>query len=537
MKRLFSLILALLLVSSFIMGGCINPDPVDKPYPPSKKDTLTIYNYGDPYTLNPVLINDIISASYAIQIFSGLMAYNNQGQLVGDLASSWEVSSDGLLYTFRLHRNIYFHDGNRMLPEDIKFSWTYALFPATGSHMAYSYLGNIVGSDEVYWGITNDLVGVTIIDAYTLQVRVKEASSYFLAGLAYPCTFVVSAKQMVEQGVHWLEKPVGTGPYRIVEKYWGSYFLLERFDDYYGAKASIKYIKFITEIGRRSVEMFQNGEVDIARFSSLYLDMVMDSYGTLRNQVHSFEQLQVSYLAFCIDKAPFDDPLVRQAFCQAIDIEKLAATVFRGDGTAATGLVPHGIFGYNGASIPYAFDPQAALSLIAKSRYGSVANLPTIYLTIIGRDPVVADAVLAIADQWQTNLGVKVEILVMENSDFYQNLSKINANVILFGWMADYAHPQNFLDVLLSSGGAMNLGNYQNSSYDALINQANKTLDLNQAYALYREAEALALTDCAVMPLLFGHTTLLVSNDLLGLEVGFFGIPVLNTVYFRETTS
>ena len=533
MKKLFSVLFVLVVSLSLFAGGCSNNDTENKPIRPYNTDSLSIYYY-DPTTLDPALVSDIVSASYVIQIFSGLVTIDGEGQVVGDMAHSWDITEDGLLYTFHLRPDIYFHDGRLLTSYDIVFSWVRALHPTTGSHMAYTYLGNIVGADEVSAGSANDLDGVNVIDSLTLQVRIKEASSYFLAGLTYPCAFVVSAKQMQEEGVNWILKPIGTGPYMVMENYYGHHISLQNFDGFYGQKASIKNVEFITQPNKRAVEMFASGEVGITYFSSLYFDMVMDSYGTLRHEVMEFDRLQTTYLAFGVNKAPFDDYLVRQAFSMAIDINKLAETVYRGCGESASGFVPYGIFGYDGALSPYSFNPQAALNLIAQSSYGSVANLPTIYLTVAGRGPSVDTALLAIADQWQTNLGVEIEILVLESTDFYNADDSSNANVFYFQWLADYAHPQNFLDILLSSYGAVNVGGYNSTEYDDLIYMANTATDLASSFALYKQAETLALTDAVVVPLLFGNSLLLVDKNLDGFEISLFDLPILNAVSYRE---
>ena len=529
MTKLSSFVLLVIVFLSCILGGCTQTAIEDNPSRPYHTDRLNIY-YSDPGTLDPAIVTDLVTCSYLIQIFSGLVTVDAKGQIIGDMAYSWDVSPDGLIYTFYLHPDIFFHDGTRMTPEDIKFSWIRALHPTTNSRIAYSYLGHIVGADAVAAGLSLDLVGVTVIDNQTLQVQIKEASSYFLAGLAYPCAFVVSAKQILTEGVNWVGRPVGTGPYQIMENYYGSYITLKSFSQFYGPQATIENIKFITEPNRRTVEMFESGEVDITHFSSLYLDKVLDSYGFLRQQAHQFERLTVWYLAFCVDKAPFDDPLVRQAFSMAIDIDKLAATVYRGYGVAATGFVPNGIFGYEGALWPYTFDPQAAKDLIAKSKYDSVENLPTIYLACSEASSELA----AIVDQWQTNLGVKVEIVVLETTVFYDGQANLNSNVLYYGWGADYAHPQNFLEILLSSDGAFNLGHYHNASYDTLIKMANAATDPLVSFALYQQAEAMALDDAAVLPLFFSNSYILVNKNLQGYEAGLFDIPVLNTVSYRE---
>jgi len=530
-KKIFAVILVLVLAMSLVFTACSNDEyNKDRPH---HTDTIRVY-YGDPASLDPALCTDIVTAGYMIQMYSGLVSTNAKGQTIGDIAQSWQISADGTVYTFNLRQNVFFHNGHALTAADFKWSWERALWPGTGSKMAKSYLGHIVGADDILAGTTTDLSGARVLDNYTLQVTIKEPLSYFLAGLAYPVAFALDQKQINSDPVHWIEKPAGTGPFALVSWLYGQKVSFQRFDDFYGQKASIKNLEFITA-GDRYVEMFEDGLVNITQiFTIVYMDKVLDPYGPFISQLQEFSELYLFYLAFNQNEAPFDDPLVRQAFAMALDINKVVSTALRGMGHVASGIVPDGIAGYDGAIFPYKFDIAAAKELLAKSSYGSAENLPVIYLTINGSGNILKQEILAIAAQWEENLGVKVRILQLESLGPYGNTSDIQGNILVYAWLADYAHPQNFLEILLASYASNNVGQYNNVAYDELIRLANSAASQAESYALYKQAEALAMQDLAVIPILFGSTYVLVDKNLNGYEQGICDLPVFNTIEYKS---
>ena len=155
--------------------------------------------WSDPPTLDPALVTDTTSAGLVVEIFSGLVSINTNLQLIPDLAQSWEISEDGLVYTFRLRPDAKFHDGKPVTAHDFKWSMERAANPKTASPVAQTYLGDIVGVDDVVDGLTTDIRGVRVIDDLTLRITIDAPKAYFLAKLTYPTAYVLD-QETVELG-------------------------------------------------------------------------------------------------------------------------------------------------------------------------------------------------------------------------------------------------------------------------------------------------------------------------------------------------
>ncbi len=171
---------------------------------PASKYDLNLWDSG-PLTLDPAISSEMSSHIYVMQIFSGLVKFDTQLKPVPDIAESWNISDDGKTYTFKLRKDAKFHDGRPVTAADIKYSLERACNPDTNSQTASTYLGDIVGVQDVLAGKTRDLAGVKVIDDYTLEITIDAPKAYFLSKMAYPTAFVVDKKN-VESGTELVAK-------------------------------------------------------------------------------------------------------------------------------------------------------------------------------------------------------------------------------------------------------------------------------------------------------------------------------------------
>ena len=169
--------------------------------------------WADPPTLDPHLTGDTTSAGVVVEIFSGLVSINTDLALVPDIAQEWQVDDTGMVYTFTLRDNVTFHNGKKVTAEDFKWSIERAASPALASHLADTYLNDIIGAEEYIDGDADSIEGVQVIDERTLQITIDAPKAYFLAKLSYPTAFVLD-RETVESGGRnwWVENAVGTGP-------------------------------------------------------------------------------------------------------------------------------------------------------------------------------------------------------------------------------------------------------------------------------------------------------------------------------------
>ena len=201
------------------------------------RDTLILRD-SDPSTLDPAMARETGSMGYIMQIFSGLVAFDDNMSLVPDMAESWETDNTNTVYTFHLRQGVTFHDGGPVTADDFKYSWERACDPATGSQTAGTYLNDIIGAAEMLAGSAQEIVGVQAVDGHTLRVAIDQPRAYFLSKLAQPVAFVVD-RQNVDNGQGWWREPNGTGPFKLNGWESGELLLLERNELYYREKAKV----------------------------------------------------------------------------------------------------------------------------------------------------------------------------------------------------------------------------------------------------------------------------------------------------------
>ena len=518
MTKALYLILLLLFLGSLLMVGC-----------QSVRETSELNLYGiDPITLDPAVSGEMLSHEYILQIFGGLIRLDDSLVPVPDIAERWEVSVDGRTYTFYLRSDVKFHDGRPVKAADFKYSWDRACHPDTGSFTAATYLGDIVGVMEVLAGQTREISGVRIIDDYTLQVTIDVPKSYFLSKLTYPVAFVVDENEVVSGG-EWWRQPNGTGPFQLKEWEKESRLVLEKNELYYGETAKVGSIAFQLW-GGVPMNLYETGEIDVAMVSLLYIDKVIDRAGSFYSELDIVPELSFSYIGFDHNRPPFDDVNVRRAFSQAIDKDKLVSLVFKDMVQRADGILPPGMPGFNEKLFGLDYDVAAAKESLAASRYGSVLGLPPITITTSGWGGLISNELEAVIQEWRQNLGVEIEVRQLEPSRFMYHLKQEKDEMFYIGWVADYPHPQDFLDILFHSGVDNNYGEYGNLEVDALLERAGVGLDNDLILALYREAEQQLVVDVACIPLWFGQNYVLVKPYLSGYDLNPMGFAMLNKV-------
>jgi len=533
MKKTLYILLSAVVLVSLLMSGCwlLHPEeqpPVEPPpIVPGEGGVLNLYGI-DPWTLDPAVSSEMTSHEYIMQLFSGLVCLDDNLEPAPDIARDWDISSDGTTYTFYLRDDVMFHDGRGVKAGDFKYSWERACDPATGSQTAAAYLGDIVGVSEVLAGETREISGVSVTGDYTLEVTIDAPKSYFLSKLTYPTSFVVDSTN-VASGGEWWRHPNGTGPFKLNQWEENSSLVLERNELYYGELAKVDFVNFQLW-GGVPMNMYETGEIDATAVSMAYIDKVTDERGPFYQDLITAPELSFYYIGFDTTKPPFDDVNIRRAFSQAIDKDKLVSLVYRDMVEAADGILPPGMPGYNEDLVGLDFDVAEARELIANSRYGDVSNLPPITITTAGWGGLISSDLEAIVYEWRQNLGVEVEVRQLEPQRFLYHLMEERDEMFDMGWIADYPHPQDFLDILFHSGTENNYGQYSNPEVDALLQMANVEPDSEASLGLYQQAEQLLVDDAACLPLWFGENYVLVKPYVSGYELNPMGTAMLNTV-------
>lgn len=491
---------------------------------------------GDPITLDPACAADIESANYIYEIFSGLVGYDKDLQLIPDIAERWDLSDDGTVYTFHLRTNVLFHDGSRRVTaDDFKFSMERALHPDTQSLVADVYLDDIVGAAEYAKGDAQDVSGIKVIDPDTLELTIKAPDPVFLPKLTYPTAFVVDKNQTEGQScfeASWTFRANGTGPFELSEWDLGNAITLTPNQDYYlDPRPSLSKVTFVLS-GGSSFTMYQNDEIDVTGVGKDNVESVRDPNNPLNAEYHTSTSLSLSYIGFNVDKAPFDDPDVRRALAMAIDKTFLTENLYKGLLQPADGILPPEMPGYNPDLQGIPFDAKAAKDLLDST--GKKDELNGTKVLTAGQGAAPDDVLQAITAMWQQNLGVDIQI---EQEDFGLLQSDLNDkkfDMFSIGWIADYPDPQNFLEIKFHGDSSNNDTGYANADVDSLLDQAAGEADTQKRFALYQQAEQIIVDDEPWIPLFYGTSSILVKPDVQGYEAAPFAIPNLRYVSIRN---
>ena len=431
-------------------------------------------------------------------IFEGLVTFNPNLEVVPALASGWDVSTDGTVYTFHLQPNAIFHNGKPFTAEDVVYSWQRAANPETQSDTVMTYLSDIVGVKEMHEGKADSISGLKVIDEHTLQVTIDAPKPYFLYKLIYPTANIVD-RDNVESGNEWYRTPNGTGPYVLTR--WESMVTMvyERFEDYYGDKPSIPMVVFNLYSGD-DFRLYEEGSIDIAGVYDYNVERVSDPSEPLSKELLSGVSLCTSYVQFDVTKAPFDDVKVRQAFSLAFDKEKYLDVILMNTDVAAKGIYPPALPGFSQELQGFDYDPDLARQLITDSKYASVDAFPEIVISTSGYGSYADSLVSALSDMWQKNLGVEITVRNLDPNTFYEQSSQQDyGQVTTTGWCADYPDPENFADVLFHTGAEMNKGSYSNPELDRILEQARVEPDVTKRIDLYQQAEKIIVEDAPVL--------------------------------------
>tara|TARA_B100001167_G_C16772957_1_gene308661 strand:+ start:191 stop:1780 length:1590 start_codon:yes stop_codon:yes gene_type:complete len=492
--------------------------------------------WSDPPTLDPHLTSDTTSSGLVVEIFGGLVTFDTDLNLVPDLAESFEISADSLTYTFIIRDTAVFHDGKPVTSSDIKWSLERAANPDTASPVAETYLGDIIGVEDVLDGVTDQISGVTVIDDRTIQIKIDSPKAYFLQKLTYPTAYVLDRENVESGGRNWTDYPNGTGPFKLIEYKIGERLILERHDSYHLGAAGLKRIQ-MNLAGGSSMAMYENDEIDITGVGLFDLERIKDPSDPLHSDlVVANPSFSISYVGFNAQQPPFDDPKFRQALNHAVDKELIAREVLADLVVPAYGILPPGFPGHNEKLVGLKHDPVLAKKLLSESQYADPSNRPRIVVTIPGSGGTPNLDLEVIINMWQDVLGVEVEIQQVEWATYLRDLDRQKFQAFAgLGWEADYPDPQDFLDILFHTESENNNGAYSNVQVDSILEAARVEVDVVKRMDLYRQAEESIVADAAWLPLWFaGERHLLIKPYVKGYVITPMIVPKMRHVYIED---
>lgn len=495
-----------------------------------RAETLLFLGYDpEPEDLDPALCQGSAD-DYIGLLYGGLVRLSPEVQIVGDLADSWTMSPDGLVYTFTLHSDLTFQDGSPLTAEDVKYSWERVADPATDSPTGRTYLGDIKGFADRLEGKADEVSGIVVIDENTLQVTLESPVQYFLSKLIYPTSFIVNQDSVEADAENWMFDPNASGPYTLEEYQEDEYITFERNETFHDP-ALTRYVAYKIDAPGTNLSYYEAGDTDIVYPSLVDLEEIQAPDHPLHDQLHSGNGMSNDFIMLNNTMPPMEDPNVRLALSLAIDKDKMVEQFFNNMMPRADTILPPGMPGYS--EFPaQEFDPQAARDALAASTYAG--KMPTLTLSLSGyagdEDPW-ADALI---QMWRENLGVQVKIEYLDPINYTSAAHENHGQMVLYGWGADYPDPANFLDVLFHSESEFNTSGYTNLKVDALLEQARTELDPAIRLALYNQAETLLLEDHAAIPIYYSMNNYLVNPRVQGYTITNFSTKFIPLLWLGE---
>ena len=443
--------------------------------------SMIVTDKDDVSTLDPAIGYDWQNWSMIKSLFDGLMDYEpGTSTLTKDLAENYTISDDGLTYTFTLHKGVKFSNGRELTADDVKYSLERVTNPATQSPGA-GFFGSIDGFAAMADGSATSLSGVTVVDPYTVAIKLSRPDATFLHVMAINFASIVPKEAVEEFGADFGKHPVGSGAFTLADWTLGQKLVFQRNPDYW--KAGIPKLDTITfEIGQEptvALLRLQSGEVDIpgdgippAQFLQVKDDPVY------KPMIIEGGQLQTGYITINVNTPPLDKVEVRKAINMAINKARIVQ-IINGRALVANQPLPPSMPGYTKdyAGIPY--DVEGAKKLLADA--GVPDGFTTeLYVYNVDPNPRIAQAI----QQDLKAIGITAEIKALAQANVIEAGGAGTAPLVWsggMGWIADFPDPSNFYGPILGCAGAgdggWNWAKYCNEALDKDAVAADSMID------------------------------------------------------------
>lgn len=519
-----------------------------------EEDNRTVFSYNEMAgvtSLDPAKSNNTEDIWPVNQLFNGLVQMNDSLNVIPCVAKSWQISEDGLVYTFTLRNDVFFHDnecfqdkkGRKVTAKDFVYSFN-RLYDASSSS-AMSLLTNIDRSEKTNYK------GFSASNDSTFVIYLKQPFSAFLSVLTMKYFSVIPYEAIEFYGQDFRRNPVGTGPFKF--KLWeeGTKLVLYKNENYfeYEGKNRLPYldaisISFVKDRETAFMELL-NGKYDMLSGADAFnINEVLDKEGNLKPiysekfklQKQTF--LKTDYLGFLIDenidvvkKSPLKIKALRKAINHGFDRVKLVKYFRRNIGYPATaGFIPNGLPSFNENIVKgYDYNPEKVRQLLLEAGYPDGKGLPEI--TLHTTDNYLEQTEFIQAQLAENN--IKVKINVDKPSVLRQAVASCEYNFFKKSWVGDYADEENFMSLFYSKNFApigSNYTHYKNPEFDVLYEKIVKEQNREVKTAMYQKMDQMLIDDAPIVPLYYDQVIRLVNREVKHLNTNPMNLLNLKTV-------
>lgn len=497
MKKLRTAILLMLITTILLVGCSGNVNTENSVETNEHKNILNFGITGDPVSLDPVMTTDQMSWAVYYQLYDTIVVLKDDGSITPGLAENWDFSKDGKELTLYLRKDVKFHNGDLMTAEDVAFSIDRISKSKHTAQMLISYKS------------------VEIIDDYTVKINYDNAYGAALECLSQANAVIVSKRAVEEDEEGFAKHPIGTGPYKFVERKSGEKIVLKRFDDYFMGKAAIEDLVFkIMTDSNTAVVALEKGELDLLSHAPL-----TDRANLIANdniQWHETEIAGLIYVIFNNEHGTFSNKKLRQAISYGIDKEIMVLGAVEGYGTPLKSMMPKAVFGYLEEFEDTPYDLDKAKELLVEAGYpnGLSVKIKT------QENPTYYKPVEVLQGQL-ANMGIQAEIVKMERGAFFDDvLNKFDFDISIMNWTAPVPDADYLYEIFHSSAieNGLNFVEVNIPRLDELLDKGRTELDSDLRLKIYKEACEILRDEAVVIPLYSFMAPVAANKNLKGVK-------------------
>ncbi|MBI2794392.1 MAG: ABC transporter substrate-binding protein [Ignavibacteria bacterium] len=496
---------------------------------------------GELSSMDPPRINDVTSSHIALNIYDNLLAFDANLDLQPELAREWEISADGMRYTYHLRTDVFFHDnpcfpnskGRRLVAADVLYSLTRVCDARIGTKSSAYFVGKVKGAAQ-YFEATRvafesgsepsikGVEGLVVVNDSTFVIELSQPFAPFENYVALSSMGIYPREAVTMYGKDFSEHPVGTGPFSFVQWIPDRLLVLRRNPKYWKFDSAGNHLplldgvrfSFIKDDKLQLLEFTAGKLEESYRIANEFFGDIVDENKKPKGKYRKFTLLHVpalstQYYGFLTIDPLFKDKRIRQAFNMAVDRRRIIRYVLRGQaaGPAEHGLVPSSMPNYPYDSVRgYQYNPEKARQLLAEAGYPDGRGFPSITLQLNaggGRNVSIAEAIQSMLKEV---LNIDCKLLQVEFAQHLESIDGGHAPFYRLGWIADYPDPESFLNLFYGKlvpkhGGIspINSVRYMNPRFDEVFERAIVTTVRTERMNLYREAEQIAIDDAPML--------------------------------------
>jgi oligopeptide transport system substrate-binding protein len=503
-------------------------------------------------SLDPAFARNQNATWMVNQIFNGLVQIDSALNTMPCIAKTWQISNDGLIYTFNLRNDVHFHDdalfpdgkGRKVMASDFVYSFNRLIDPKVASS------GTWIFSDKV-----KDIHNFIAINDSTFQIRLIKPFPAFIKLLTTQYCSVVPKEIVEHYGKDFRSHPIGTGPFKF--KYWkeDEILVMLKNEKYWEYKNGIRLpyldavkVTFISDKQSAFMNFIKKDLDFFDKVDGSYRDDVLTKSGKMTRKYEGKFQLKKSpylcteYVGILVDtsksivkNSPLRLKKVRQAINYAIDKPKLIKYLRNSVGIPATsGFIPEGMPGFDSTAVKgYHYEPEKAARLLTEAGFPDGKGMPLITLST---STTYKDMIEFIQGELNA-IGIKVKVDVSPAASLRDMMSKNGVNFFRGSWIADYPDGENYLAMFYSRNkvpDGPNYTGYFNKDFDRLFEQSYYESDAHKRYELYQKMDRMVIENGNIVPILYDQSIVMMQNNISGYTLNPLSLMILKYVKKKQ---